>query len=391
MKNKIFQAGRPVMGEKLIGREKILENIVRLLISGQSVVLIAPRRFGKTSLLIEALARIKNQGFFTANIDIFATPTKRILAEQITESVLKNRKLGKAFADLRKSITSILKQFEFKQVVEEFEFILHFAEKNQDDHTLLADSIDFIDQFAVKNKKEIVCGFDEFGDIEKMDGKEIVKLFRSKVQLHQHASYIFSGSHESVMNQIFITSKSPFYRFARVIEVGEIEPPVFKAYIEKEFSRIGVEIKPNALDRIMGFSGGHPYYTQLVCRELEYVSASSDSLDSHDVDEAIEEAFWSEISYIEKTWDELSSSREQTQVLIAIAENVDSIYQTLDIKRVNVSRALRKLTEKGIIKKKGKSYYLTDPMLMYFIRKDILKWEKASGLNFKAELKKSDR
>ena len=382
MKNKIFQAGRPVMGEKLIGREKILENIVRLLISGQSVVLIAPRRFGKTSLLIEALARIKNQGFFTANIDIFATPTKRILAEQITESVLKNRKLGKAFADLRKSITSILKQFEFKQVVEEFEFILHFAEKNQDDHTLLADSIDFIDQFAVKNKKEIVCGFDEFGDIEKMDGKEIVKLFRSKVQLHQHASYIFSGSHESVMNQIFITSKSPFYRFARVIEVGEIEPPVFKAYIEKEFSRIGVEIKPNALDRIMGFSGGHPYYTQLVCRELEYVSASSDSLDSHDVDEAIEEAFWSEISYIEKTWDELSSSREQTQVLIAIAENVDSIYQTLDIKRLNVSRALRKLTEKGIIKKKGKSYYLTDPMLMYFIRKDILKWEKASCLNF---------
>lgn len=380
MKNKIFQAGRPVMGEKLIGREKILENIVRLLISGQSVVLIAPRRFGKTSLLIEALARIKNQGFFTANIDIFATPTKRILAEQITESVLKNRKLGKAFADLRKSITSILKQFEFKQVVEEFEFILHFAEKNQDDHTLLADSIDFIDQFAVKNKKEIVCGFDEFGDIEKMDGKEIVKLFRSKVQLHQHASYIFSGSHESVMNQIFITSKSPFYRFARVIEVGEIESPVFKAYIEKEFSRIGVEIKPNALDRIMGFSGGHPYYTQLVCQELQYVSTSSDSLDNHDVDEAIEEAFWSEISYIEKTWDELSSSREQTQVLIAIAENVDSIYQALDIKRVNVSRALRKLTEKGIVKKKGKNYDLTDPMLMYFIRRDILKWDKASCL-----------
>jgi AAA+ ATPase superfamily predicted ATPase len=380
MKNKIFQAGRPVIGEKLIGREKILENIVRLLISGQSVVLIAPRRFGKTSLLIEALTRIKNQGFFTANIDIFATPTKRILAEQITESVLKNRKLGKAFADLRKSITSILKQFEFKQVVEEFEFILHFAEKNQDDHTLLADSIDFIDQFAVKNKKEIVCGFDEFGDIEKMDGKEIVKLFRSKVQLHQHASYIFSGSHESVMNQIFITSKSPFYRFARVIEVSEIESPVFKAYIEKEFSRIGVEIKHNALDRIMGFSGGHPYYTQLVCQELQYVSASSDSLDSHDVDEAIEEAFWSEISYIEKTWDELSSSREQTQVLIAVAENVDSIYQALDIKRVNVSRALRKLTEKGIIKKKGKNYYSTDPMLMYFIRRDILKWDKDSCL-----------
>jgi AAA+ ATPase superfamily predicted ATPase len=373
MKNRIFQAGRPVVGEKLIGREKILEQMVRSLISGQSVVLIAPRRFGKTSVLIEALNKIEKQGFYTANIDIFATPTKRILAEQITESVLKNKKLGKAFADLRKSVTSILKQFEFKQVVEEFEFILNFAEKNQDESMLLANSIDFIEEFAAKNKKDIACGFDEFGDIEKLDGKEIVKLFRSKIQLQQNTSYIFAGSHESVMNQIFITSKSPFYRFARVIEVGEIQPHIFKDYIEKEFAKIGVLIKSPALDRIMEFSGGHPYYTQLVCRELEYLSSSLNSLDGNNVDEAIEEAFWSEINYIEKTWDELSSSREQTQVLFAIAQNVDSIYNSLDIKRVNVSRALRNLTAKGTIKKKGKNYYLTDPMLTYFIRRDILK------------------
>ena len=55
----LFQAGRPVLGEKLIGREEILEKIIRLLISGQSVVLIAPRRFGKTSVVLEVLNRIK--------------------------------------------------------------------------------------------------------------------------------------------------------------------------------------------------------------------------------------------------------------------------------------------------------------------------------------------
>jgi len=375
MKHAIFQAGRPVIGEKMIGREEILEKVVRLLISGQSVVLIAPRRFGKTSVMIEALNRVKKKGFFTANIDIFATPTKRILAEQITESVLKNKKLGKAFGDLRKSIMSILKQVEFKQVIEEFEYILSFAEKNQDDSLLLSHSIDFIDQFAAKNKKEIVCGFDEFGDIEKMDGKEIVKLFRSIIQLQQNASYIFSGSHQSVMEQIFITSKSPFYRFTRVVEVNEIQPPIFKDYIEREFTKIGVSIKSRALDRIMEFSGGHPYYTQLVCRELEYLS-SANVIEDDDVDEAIEEAFWSEINYIEKAWDELSSSREQIQVLVALAQDVDSLYHSLDTNRVNVSRALRKLISKGSIRKKGKNYSFTDPMLRYFIRKDILKWDK---------------
>jgi AAA+ ATPase superfamily predicted ATPase len=371
MKKGIFQAGRPVMGERLIGREKILQQVVRLLVSGQSVVLIAPRRFGKTSILIEALDRISKQGLFTANVDIFAAPTKRALAEQITEAVLKNKKLGKAFTDLRRSITSILKQFEFKQVVEEFEFILGFAEKNRGDSMLLADSIDFIDRFAEKNKQQIVCGFDEFGDIEKMNGGEIVKLFRAKIQLQQNASYIFSGSHESVMNRIFITSKSPFYRFARVIDVGEIEAPVFKDYIRQAFGQIGINIEPGAVDRILEFSGGHPYYTQLICRELEYRAAGS--IDRNEVGDAIEEAYWSEINYIEKTWDELSASREQTHVLMAIAKNVDSIYQTLDTKRVNVSRALRNLTANGAVKKKGKNYYLTDPMLAYFIRKDILK------------------
>ncbi|MCD4791456.1 MAG: hypothetical protein K8R37_15785 [Bacteroidales bacterium] len=373
----LFQAGRPVLGERLIGREEILEKIIRLLISGQSIVLIAPRRFGKTSIVLEVLNRIKVQGLFTAYIDIFATPIKRILSEQITESVLSNKKLHKAFSNFRKSFSSMMQQVEFKQTIEDFEFILNFAEKNQDELTLLTNSIDFIEEFAVKYSKQIVCGFDEFGDIEKLNGEEIVKLFRSKIQLQQQSSYIFSGSQESVMNKIFITSKSPFYRFAQVIQINEIHPDIFISYIKEEFQKISVNISDDALGRLMKFSKGHPYYTQLICKQLEYfiISTKKSNIDVANVNEAIENAFWSEINYIEKLWEELSVGREQTQVLISIAKGTPSIYKSLDLNQLNVSRAIRKLKTKGIIRKEKQLYCLIDPMLKYFIRKDILKWD----------------
>ena len=373
----LFQAGRPVLGEKLIGREEILEKIIRLLISSQSVVLIAPRRFGKTSIVLEVLNRLRVQGLFTAYIDIFATPGKRILSEQITESVLSNKKLQKAFSNFRKSFSSMMQQVEFKQIIEDFEFILNFAEKNQDELTLLSNSITFIEEFAIKYNRQIICGFDEFGDIEKLNGEEIVKLFRSKIQLQQQASYIFSGSQESVMEKIFITSKSPFYRFAQVIQINEIQPVIFKSYIKEEFHKISVNISDDALGHLMKFSKGHPYYTQLICKHLEYfvISAQKSNIDVANVNEAIEDAFWSEINYIEKLWEELSAGREQTQVLIAIAKGTPSIYKSLDLNQLNVSRALRKLKLKGVIRKEKQYNFLVDPMLKYFIRKDILKWD----------------
>ena len=373
----LFQVGRPVIGDKLIGREETLKQIIQLLVSGQSVVLMAPRRFGKTSILLEVLNRLKNQGLFTAYIDIFATPTKRILAEQITESVLANKKLDKAFSDFRKSISSLLKQVEFKQTVEDFEFIFGFAERNQDESTLLSDSIDFVERFAKKYDKQMICGFDEFGDIEKLDGLEIVKLFRSKIQLQQKSIYIFSGSHESVMNQIFITSKSPFYRFARVIQINGIPKDIFKIYIKNEFSKLDVLVKSESLACIMEFTGGHPYYTQLVCKQLEYYVRSHQkaTIDINHVNEAIEESLWNEINYIEKLWEEISVSREQTQVLISITKNVDSVYSSLDLNQLNVSRALRNLKTKGLVQREEKKYRLIDPMLRYFIRRDILKWD----------------
>jgi hypothetical protein len=61
-----------------------------LLKAGQSVVVIAPRKFGKTSLMFEVIRKIKQEKWFTCYVDLFSVPTLLALAERITESVLSN-------------------------------------------------------------------------------------------------------------------------------------------------------------------------------------------------------------------------------------------------------------------------------------------------------------
>lgn len=367
-----FQAGKPVTGDRMAGREDIIQQVIQLALSGQSVVLIAPRRFGKTSVLLEVLERLKQHDVFHAYVDFFSTPTKRILAEKITESVLSNKKLGSAFYKFKNNIKELLKQVQLKQVVEEFEFILDFADTKKDDFYVLNESIDFIDTFAGKFKKHIVCGFDEFGDLEKLDGNEIVKLFRSKFQLQKNTTFIFSGSYESVMNRLFFQSKSPFYRFSRIIQLGMIDNDVFEKYLAEKFELLKIPVGTQTIRKILDFTRGHPYYTQLVCQQIELEWKIKKTVHETDLHYYFETVMWLELNYIEKLWEELSKSKEIVAVLLSLARGSQTIYGGLHGEKVNISRAIRRLKTMGVIQKTNGQYLFTDPLFSYWIKRKIL-------------------
>jgi hypothetical protein len=366
-----FIAGKPVKGKDLIGRDKLLNEIHSLLKSGQSIVLIAPRRYGKTSILLELLNRGKKDKIFTLNLDFFSIINIRDLAEKITEGMLANKKLDKAFYNFKTSIGTLMKQIEFKHVVEDFEFILDFAGTKINDFQLLNNSIKFIESYSKRNNTQTLIGFDEFGDITKLDGDKIAKLFRTEIQHQDNTSYIFAGSYESVMSNLFITSKSPFYRFARIIKLGMINKEEYKTHIMQIFGELGVNIKEPIITEIINFTKGHPYYTQLICQHIELNYKNTDITEKK-LNKIIEDVMWIEINYLEKLWEEITKSRENIPALLAIARNSEKIYSEIGSKGINVSRALRSLMKTGIIEKKDKNYIITDPYLTYWINHKVI-------------------
>jgi len=84
-----LNVGKPVTGEELIGREKEINQILSTIKAGQSVALIAPRRFGKTSIILEVLDRLKKDKLYTGSIDLFTIKDIERLAYEITSQVLK--------------------------------------------------------------------------------------------------------------------------------------------------------------------------------------------------------------------------------------------------------------------------------------------------------------
>lgn len=193
------QVGKPVTGKDFIGREKELALLLEYMKMGQSVVLIAPRRFGKTSLVLEVLNRLKKQKFYTAFVDVFTNPTLDLLSSEITEEVLKNHKLHKQFIAAKNSATALIQNLKLKAVLDDFQFIIGFADNTKNEWDLISESIDFVDAFSKKHNSKMICAYDEFGDIGKFDPKgNLVKLFRSKIQQHAHSTYIFSELAEGV-------------------------------------------------------------------------------------------------------------------------------------------------------------------------------------------------
>ena len=366
------QVGKPVYGNNLIGRDKELRLIKELIHAGQSIVIIAPRRMGKTSLMMELIRQLNDEDYFTCNIDVFSTSNIASLAHRITESVFANNKLDKYFRQAVSNITEAFKNLKFKSEIEDYSFILEFNSKAKSaPFDLLEDSLNLIDSYAAKNKKKMLAAFDEFGDINKLDGEHIVKLFRSVIQLQQNTTFLFSGSYESVMSELFVSKNAPFYRMTRIIELGNIDSHDFEIYLQRVFIENNIDIDSHRILEILNFTKGHPYYTQLYAQELliNYKLSNNKVLASHEY--MLQQLLIVEKSFLESNWEDISKKRENKVILTAIAKGAVNIYSEIDNKKINIARAINSLKKQGMIHQKDTSYVLNDPLFNEWVVRNV--------------------
>ncbi len=193
--------------------------------------------------------------------------------------MLKNHKLHKQFAGAKNSATAMLRNLKLKTVLDDFQFIIGFAESNKNEWELISDSIDFVDGFSKKHNKNMICAYDEFGDIQKFVTKgNLVKLFRSKIQQHTNSTYIFSGSYESVMQSMFVNRKSPFYRLARIIRLEYIKEEPLVQHLASRLAGLNILLPENYIASVVKQTRGHPYYAQLAFQQLVLINVLEGSV-----------------------------------------------------------------------------------------------------------------
>ncbi|ODS35144.1 MAG: hypothetical protein A7316_04320 [Candidatus Altiarchaeales archaeon WOR_SM1_86-2] len=356
MKNP-FVFGVEVSGEQFTDRKEEINEMKSDLLSGQSIIIYSPRRYGKTSLVKRVLEELKNDAV-TAYIDVYPITSKEKLAEAIASKVTTS------------AFTSI------KYDAAEIEFSIKGKEKDRE--RIFSESMDVAQKIAQKKNKRVIIAFDEFQETRRLDGEEIERVMRSHFQGHKDVSYIFIGSKKHMIEDIFENKNKPFFRFGKHISLKKIPGDEFSNFIKNKFRDSEIEISDEAVNTILDLTQSHPHYTQQLCHELWYITITKGikKVDADGINGAVEKVLINQNDAYLSIWDAATKTEEAT--LIALASDEISLYsreviEEYDlISQSHVQRSLKGLERKEVIGEANGKYEM-DVFFKEWIKKRLLR------------------
>ena len=365
----MFYVGKPAVKD-FIDRRRELSRLLEGVKLGQSYALIAPRRYGKTSLILKALETLAREGdFFTVYVDVMRCGASwRALAEGILDAVYENlglegfvRRLRHGFS-LELSITLKYKGLEVEPSISLL--------KGKDDRALLEHALSLPDKVASKKGKKAVVAIDEVGELSGAE-PEVLGFFRALAQRQENTVYLFAGSQESIMKRIFADTGGVFYQFANLLFLEGLDKQDFHKHMVKSFGEQGLEVSPEVLEETYTLLRGNPHYTKKLAH-LALLMCKKETREKFDMEllaRAMGLLLEEERPYLELLVEKLHRRKHAVEVVRAVALG-DSPYSAVreSVSRQRVSQLLKSLELDGFIKRleRGK-YILTDPVLeLYF-------------------------
>jgi uncharacterized protein len=314
-----FKYGPIALDESFTDREAEVAELAADALNGQDVVIFAPRRYGKTSLVHRVAQRLATRRALVAEVNLWFTPTKEKLAGRLAREIAdilglagKARELARAFAGLRITPTMTVDPNDGS-----FSFSFAAGHTSQDVDDTLEHLLRMLAETAVARKRPVVLIMDEFQEIAEIDAG-LTKLLRSVFQEQPEVSHIYLGSKRHLMERIFNDANEPFWRSAKRVELGPIEPAQFKPFIVDGFEDHGRRIQDAVADRVLEITGGHPYATQELCYFLWAETGARRTAAEQQLEDALSKLLRSEHSHLSDLWDRCTAN--QRLLLTALAD-----------------------------------------------------------------------
>jgi len=102
-----FKFGDPVEGEYYLPRPELAKTISQFLGNRIHVVLIGPRRFGKTSFVLDLLKDLEQESYICLFVDIFNITSHRDFLQQMLRALESKKSLWKSFKKWMGSLSNI--------------------------------------------------------------------------------------------------------------------------------------------------------------------------------------------------------------------------------------------------------------------------------------------
>jgi AAA+ ATPase superfamily predicted ATPase len=346
-----FKFGSVVDKDFFTDRKSETEEVKNLLNSNNHLILISPRRFGKTSLINKVTNSLDRPVIY---IDLQLVTDVPDLATQLLKKVLKTNR----WENIKYFLTNfrIVPTIQLNPLTNSTE--VSFMPTESNNFIPLEDVLNLIEKIGEKGKKPIVV-FDEFQEIVSLS-KTLSKQLRAAIQHHQHINYVFLGSMESMMKAIFETKKSPFYHFGYLMTLSKIPYNDFFDYLKTRFENVTNKSSEIAT-KILRFTYQHPYYTQQLAFYC-WNFLEKNKYQNEMINEVIAGIVSIHDTDFERLWNTISKTDKKILIAIAMQEKIS----TLPLPTSTTYSGLKRLFTQGYLIK-NEHYELDDPFFKQWI------------------------
>ena len=369
-----FRYGALALDDAFTNREREIDELKADIVNGQDVVVFAPRRYGKSSLMWRVAQELVRRRVLVASVDLMTTPTVAKLAEKLARTIHEDvaSRREKALDRLR-----IFSSLRVKPIVNvdpdtgklSFGFDAGYAP--EDLRATLEHLLALPGELGAERKRRVALIFDEFQEVVDID-PTLPRLMRAVFQEQPEVAHVYLGSKRHMMRRLFSDENEPFWRSAKPVELGVIAPEPFAAYIAERFRASGRSIDPEAVDAVLRTTGGHPYATQELCYFLWQLTAEGETADLAHLQAAVEGVLRSENAHFATVWDHASA---QQRVLLQALAAEPGRALTTDYRRRHdlpspstVQSAVTALERQELVRNEGGDVRIIEPFLSEWVR-----------------------
>lgn len=283
-------------GSSFLGRQeetKILKNNIK---AGHHTLLIAPRRYGKTSLALNVLKKLRTPG---VEVNFFLAVTPKAVERKIiagVEQLLK--KVTSKPETLVRTIQNFFKKadkkwiFSFKGVGLEFT-----PDKDDDPANNILTILQLAEHVLSKHKRKAVLFLDEVQEFELLEeGRAMEGALREFAQKSKYLIFIFSGSNRRLLKRMFDDKAAPLFELCDRMQLNKLGGDVYKSYLQSLAKKTWkATLTDEVLDKIITLSQRHPRRIYSLCQMLWDTHSKASPPKT--------------IKAVEAAWDEVLNSR----------------------------------------------------------------------------------
>ena len=232
--------------EYFCDRELETSRIVDALNNGRNFTLVAPRKMGKTGLIQHSFNCLESKDSVCMYLDIFPTNCLGDFVRAFAGAVLGRLDSApqKALKRIGRFIKSCRPVFTVDEKSGAPKVKIEVADTEQES------TLREIFEYLRSSEKRCFIAIDEFQQITEYPEKGIEALLRSYVQFLPNVNFIFAGSRQHLMQEMFLFAKRPFYQSTQILNLDKIDRQKYFCFAESFFNKKRNNLPQSEFDEI---------------------------------------------------------------------------------------------------------------------------------------------